>query len=1502
MEDKTPMERLIDGILDASLGADSIESQQHRLLPYLESYWTEIGREGPSAFRRGMALLDNLLHVRRRFRDQQFLPRITGALGGALREGLRRQVEVRDEETLIRTIGEFVDADCRRLLRKPEVHAALVPRDYQAAPHLEQASAASQASGVTVPSRAHLARALACSSQDAKVIETLLTSVMEESRALPFHIWVLLVLDKRRTGSCCRLSVSLLPDGGVPGRRRSSRNEGVEVIGPGACDRSFLGAARVGRDLVERILGRSLSVRIWLPFHLGGLSVDGPSAGLPIALAILARHAGRRIGLDEAGDTAVTGAIDVHGRVGAVGGMEQKLQAIIDHNEGGRSTRITHVLIPKENMPEAQTWLDRRRTQRRTLSLRAVESLDQAIAAAVRDPFEPLLTSHRNRHPQKAPAGLSLAVGEIARESARSMVLASSVADPTAARQRRTIASSIAAELSRRRLQRKDLGRSAKGGDDGVSIQEARGIPVPIVVDGRLPVEGSGGPWSIPGDMQRSAREEWDAGGLLLIVTGVDLDTGSDPRMPPACLGPGGVVQTFLTRPRNRALVVTGAEEWAFYQDTFLHALGNSIQVVPVGRPGCTLFNPDRAPRTAWLPVVGAADHASQRRFFLGQGRRSWMETKIEALNDKGQSVQSPPVGLNDLIKAGLRPRTSRGRTILVLGDPGSGKSTLLQRLLHEMLADPAEPGSDGTAVPWYLHAGALEHWIDPNDGWGPVRIDLASCFPGTAVLIDALNEIPESGWEPLADNLAKIHRSIRSNRSGMLVLFSRPEILTNGLLAYLGNWIPEFHVELYGLLPPSPGDIARFGGRGVRYLDGRFRLLLEPGELKKPLTIALLRLFAEGKAGEGPHDVRQSDLLATGVRTVLENHVAQLQRSHRPMEITDRPGRYLDNVQFLLQIVALHAVEQGITQIPVAAAARALQDCWEKRPDLRPHWPSFQGEGAQPNLDFELLVRKLASSGILHDATSPSAGAGIGVLSFLHESFRDQLAAEALAEGWEAAGPVSAEPGERWRVALEWSRERGTTRRPALLLAEQLVKAIGEAVDPVHARFLFEAGEIANDLGETGGALRYLESCLAVCAQDAQLRSRAAHLAGEIQRRLGSVPESNRLFIVGLRTARALGDGAGMIRALDRLRVDQARLVPSGSPVLTLDELSQAYEEATALISRQGGDPVARLQATFSMAGLYRELAGREGKAGRLDTKQEYEDRAREMLRHVHESSQDSDNLTVRQLSHWALSSLCYKDSTQPDPDNRLGESFVGILALCRRSQDPGRWLLHAQTGRDYASWLQARGRLGEVEEQLRDALAAARRIRHNEEMRLVGGYLATLLMRLGRFEEADPLEREHLDLSRAAQIPGGIMSALFTLGQISLRARRPEEFAPWHALAEEEAGRHPEYLKTHRGLVAALRQRILDAQREILAGRLEPALEILSPLSGDGAYGRLELFQRVLLRLATAEAAKGAGNDAVLRAELREVRALLHSREQANQALWAWELRKAKSLARRN
>jgi ATP-dependent Lon protease len=109
-------------------------------------------------------------------------------------------------------------------------------------------------------------------------------------------------------------------------------------------------------------------------FHVhvpaGAIPKDGPSAGVTMALALLSALSSRPI----RSDVAMTGEITLRGRVLPIGGVKEKVL-------GAHRAGIPEILLPRDNeadLDEIDVGV------RRSLSFHLVETLDDAIAVAMR--------------------------------------------------------------------------------------------------------------------------------------------------------------------------------------------------------------------------------------------------------------------------------------------------------------------------------------------------------------------------------------------------------------------------------------------------------------------------------------------------------------------------------------------------------------------------------------------------------------------------------------------------------------------------------------------------------------------------------------------------------------------------------------------------------------------------------------------------------------------------------------------------------------------------------------------------------------------------------------------------------------------------------------------------------------------------------------------------------------------------------------------------------------
>jgi ATP-dependent Lon protease len=132
------------------------------------------------------------------------------------------------------------------------------------------------------------------------------------------------------------------------------------------------------------VLARS---QIHVHFPIGGLTKEGPSAGLAIALSMVSALTGRRV----SSGLAVTGEIDLHGAVLEVGGMSEKLRA-------ARQCGIRRAIIPSVPYSPRTPGIDVLR----------IETLIEARTVAVLENTAPR-THRRSASPRSVNTGSSQA-------------------------------------------------------------------------------------------------------------------------------------------------------------------------------------------------------------------------------------------------------------------------------------------------------------------------------------------------------------------------------------------------------------------------------------------------------------------------------------------------------------------------------------------------------------------------------------------------------------------------------------------------------------------------------------------------------------------------------------------------------------------------------------------------------------------------------------------------------------------------------------------------------------------------------------------------------------------------------------------------------------------------------------------------------------------------------------------------------------------------------------
>ena len=121
--------------------------------------------------------------------------------------------------------------------------------------------------------------------------------------------------------------------------------------------------ARVSADNVETVLRMQGYLPADRDVHVnfpGGAPVDGPSAGVAMAVAAVSALTGRPVD----GGCALTGEISVQGQIKPVGGVPEKVEA-------ARRAGLIRAYVPRENMQE--------RFEDCGIDVRAIDTLAQAL-------------------------------------------------------------------------------------------------------------------------------------------------------------------------------------------------------------------------------------------------------------------------------------------------------------------------------------------------------------------------------------------------------------------------------------------------------------------------------------------------------------------------------------------------------------------------------------------------------------------------------------------------------------------------------------------------------------------------------------------------------------------------------------------------------------------------------------------------------------------------------------------------------------------------------------------------------------------------------------------------------------------------------------------------------------------------------------------------------------------------------------------------------------------
>jgi ATP-dependent Lon protease len=134
--------------------------------------------------------------------------------------------------------------------------------------------------------------------------------------------------------------------------------------------RAALTYAKTHADKLGIDKRRLADIDIHIHVPAGAVPKDGPSAGVTMATALVSGLSGTPV----RHDIAMTGEITLSGRVLPIGGVKEKVL-------GAYRAGITHVILPKENLPDME---DLSEEDRQRITVYAVEDLSNVFKAALR--------------------------------------------------------------------------------------------------------------------------------------------------------------------------------------------------------------------------------------------------------------------------------------------------------------------------------------------------------------------------------------------------------------------------------------------------------------------------------------------------------------------------------------------------------------------------------------------------------------------------------------------------------------------------------------------------------------------------------------------------------------------------------------------------------------------------------------------------------------------------------------------------------------------------------------------------------------------------------------------------------------------------------------------------------------------------------------------------------------------------------------------------------------
>ena len=498
------------------------------------------------------------------------------------------------------------------------------------------------------------------------------------------------------------------------------------------------------------------------------------SLGLAVAAAMLARATNQVIGVETAGDVAITGTVTVSGEVGPVGGVREKAEAIAQINKlPYRLTKISHMVVPDKNAHEVP--------QDSGLTVREVSHVED-LSQILFDPWRDYLDSFET-YPH-LPISEEVQM-ELVKPDSRRISVCKRFADDAS-----VAADSIARQLAQNRL-------------DLLKLSDYH-YPIPVRLDVRsfrrdtrlseIVTEHASQQCIQAGfEGVETVHDSLRDGHIALIFDGLDTYSELDFFKPGAAMRAD--IESYYHK--NQLVFVCSESSWHRHSGGIKDPDMYELLKLYDGR---STFLDDHIRKTMEqkapnliLPCRTAEVELSA--FFQGVEKKGrYIELKVQKLNREGGG-QRKIHSLGDVVRDG------QDRHILLVGDGGSGKTTALLKLMFDYSDKQLTSEEDLLIAPMFIHADDLaERRSIANLAWN-IRSDQVDRelrdTRDILIMVDGLNEVKPENEESL---LTAIRRLVEDYPQHRVILTSRRQEYARAE-AILSKDIVQDNFEQYELL-----------------------------------------------------------------------------------------------------------------------------------------------------------------------------------------------------------------------------------------------------------------------------------------------------------------------------------------------------------------------------------------------------------------------------------------------------------------------------------------------------------------------------------------------------------------------------------------------------------------------------------------------------------------------------------------------------------------------------